>query len=220
MRLVFLIPLFFVGVLPSSAQQGKTIEQIEKDLVRLNGKGTNAGLRQQLLAMGKLDQRVRKPFETMFAKNARPSEESVNAVNRTIEQTDRNLTQQLKEIVAKNGWPTIHLVGAEASSSAAIILVHSPDREFQRHLLPELDILVTERKIIGSDIAVLIDNLLIEDGKLQRFGTKFQVANGQAVLEPVEDPAHVDELRAKYMLPSLEEFRKSFAKAFHVTAKD
>lgn len=219
MRLSLLFGCILIGAVPSSAQSEKLLEQKEKALVRLNGNGTDAALRQQLLGMGKLDQHVRKPLETMFTKTAKPTSESISAVNRTIEQTDQKLTEQLKRIVAKNGWPTIHLVGAEASSAAAIILVHSPDHDFQRGLLPQLDILVSDGKIIGADIAILIDKFLQADGKLQRFGTVFQVSNGEAVLDPIEDPAHVDELRAKYMLPSIGDFKKSFAKAFHVTTQ-
>jgi hypothetical protein len=202
-----------------SAQTEKLIEKRTKELIRQNGKGTDRALRQQLLAMGKLDQQVRKPLETMFTKNAKSDQVRVDAINRNMADTDRQLTQQLKDIVTRNGWPTIHLVGAEASSSAAIILVHSPDHEFQRGLLPQLDGLVSDGKIIGSDIAKLTDKLLIGDGKLQRFGTQFHVADGEAVPVPVEDPAHLDELRAKYMLPPMDEYKKLLAKMYHVTTK-
>jgi len=214
-----LLVCVLLSALHPSPQSSTSIEQRIQQLVRLNGKGTDAALRRQLVAMGKLDQQVRKPFETMFSRAAKPTEAEVRAVTDRVDRTDRQLTAQLMTIVARYGWPTIHLVGLDASSSATIILVHSPDHDFQRRLLPQLETLVAEDKIVGSDVAVLIDKLLQADGKLQRFGTVFHVGNGEAILDPIEDPAHVDERRAKYLLPSIDEFKQSFAAAFHVTAK-
>lgn len=215
----FILLCLLAGSLQSCAHSDPLIDRRMKELVRLNGKGTDAALRKRLLAIGTRDQQVREAFYTMFAKGAKPAD--VEAVNRKVAETDLELTRELKEIVAQSGWPIIRLVGAEASSAATIMLVHSPDKEFQRRMLPELEALFAKDQIIGSDLAVLIDNLLIEDGKPQRFGTKFEVVNGEAVLGPVEDPdpKHLDELRARYMLPSVEEFKKGFGQAFHVTAK-
>lgn len=215
----FIMLCLLAGTVQSCAHSDSLIDQRMKELVRLNGKGTDAALRKRLLTMGTRDQQVRETFYTMFAQDAKPAD--VEAVNRKVAETDLELTRELKDIVTQSGWPTIRLVGAEASSAATIMLVHSPDKDFQRRMLPELEALFAKDQIVGSDLAVLIDNLLLEDGKPQRFGTKFEIVNGEAVLNPIDDPdpKRLDELRARYMLPSVEEFKKGFGEAFHVTAK-
>lgn len=110
--------------------------------------------------MRKVDQGVRaKVFSSAAAEREFAPE---------LQKTDARLTQQLEKIVAKQGWPTIGLVGIEASQAAALILLHSPDHKFQRQLLPELETLVRKKKIVGSDIATLIDKNLVAEGRPQR----------------------------------------------------
>lgn len=156
------------------------------ELVRINGNGTDQKLKTELLAMRKTGQDTR---AEMFAlPNAKHS-----ILGPELEHTDAALTEELKQIVVSHGWPTIALVGLETSRAAALILIHSPDHGFQRHLLPELQGLVQERRIVGSDIAMLVDKMLVAEGKPQRFGTQFAAkANGPWVMDPVEDPAHLD----------------------------
>jgi hypothetical protein len=120
-----------------------------------------------------------------------------------LQKTDESLTSRLKQIVHSYGWPTIALVGIQASQAAVLILVHSPDHDFQQRLLPELQKLVEEKKIVGSDIAVLADKILVAKGKPQRFGTQFSWRNnGPMVMNPVEDPGHLDQRRELYFIAS------------------
>jgi hypothetical protein len=182
---------------------------IKAELVRINGNGTDQKLRAELLAMGKTDQDIR---TKMFA--------LPNAQQGTLEpelkHTDATLTERLKHIVASHGWPTIALVGVDASQAAALILIHSPDHDFQQSLLPELQKLVQEKKIVGSDIATLVDKTLVAEGKPQRFGTQFSwKGNGPMVMDPVEDPAHLDQRRETYLLPPMDLYKRMLAEMYH-----
>ena len=129
---------------------------------------------------------------------------------------DERLTAELKQIIHEKGWPTISLVGLRASQDAALILMHSPDHDFQRQLIPELQQLAEDEKIVGSDIAILVDKVLVSEGKPQRFGTQFNVFNGHAQMAPVEDPAHLDQRRAQYLLMPITDYEKSLAKMYHL----
>jgi hypothetical protein len=177
-------------------------------LVRLNGNGTDLKLKAELLAMGKVDQDIR---TRMFAL---PSAQQ-SALVPELQKTDATLTEKLKQIVARYGWPVIAYVGIEASQAAALILIHSPDHVFQRNLLPELQKLVEEKKIIGSDLALLVDKTLVAEGKPQRFGTQFSwTEDGPAVMDPVEDPAHLDERREMYLLPPMSLYKRMLGSAY------
>jgi hypothetical protein len=193
--------------------EAQSFEQRDKakkaELVRINGNGTDQTLKSKLLEMGKIDLDVRK---RMFAL---PSTQQRTLIPE-LEQTDTTLTGELKQIVASHGWPTIALVGIEASQAAALILIHSPDHDFQRQLLPELQNLVQTNKIVGADIALLIDKTLVAAHKLQRFGTQFSWKNaGSMVMDAVEDPEHLDQRRDTYALPPMDLYKRMMAGMYH-----
>jgi hypothetical protein len=70
--------------------------------------------------------------------------------------------------------------------------------------------------IVGSDIATLIDKTLVAAGKPQRFGTQFSwKADGPMVMDPVEDPLHLDERREAYSLPPMDLYKRGLAAMYH-----
>jgi hypothetical protein len=187
------------SVSPSQDWEKRFDQQTEK-IVKANGTGTDLALQQQILRMVEEDQEIRK-------KHIAPNEQEFPELVKQMEQTDVRLTNELKQIVASHGWPTVALVGIRASQAAALILIHSPDRDWQEQLIPQLQKLVDLDQIIGSDIAPLIDKVLLSRGQLQRFGTRFKITGGKMVLEPVEDPKHLEERRARYLLPPMKIYR-------------
>jgi hypothetical protein len=180
-----------------------------KELEHKNGEGTDSALKAELLKMRDTDQDIRKRII-----EAPPEEKK--ALEAEQERIDDMLTARLKEIVASKGWPTIRLVGIKASSAASLVLIHSLDHEFQRKMLPELQKLVERDEIAGSDVATLIDKILVADGKPQRFGTQFAFHDGKMVMEPVEDPKHLEQRREKYLLPPMAEYKKLLADFYHM----
>lgn len=186
----------------------ESAEQIAA-LVRINGRGTNHELAAVLLDMRSTDQEIRKKILAL------PNEEQ-KKLDPELDRTDAAMNAKLKDIVAKYGWPTIALVGVDASQAATLILIHSPDHAFQRQWIPELQKLVEEKKIVGSDVAVLIDKELRSEGKQQRFGTSFsRKENGPMTMDPVEDPAHLEERRRIYLLPPMELYKCILGATYH-----
>lgn len=187
----------------------REIQAQRAELVRINGDGTNQKLKSELLNMGKVDQDIRRRMFSL------PNDQQ-SALIPELQKTDESLTSRLKQIVSSYGWPTIALVGIQASQAAALILVHSPDHDFQRRLIPELQKLVEQKKIAGSDIATLIDKTLVAEGKPQRFGTQFSWKNnGPMVMNPVEDPEHLDQRRKIYLLPPMDLYKCEMQAMYH-----
>jgi hypothetical protein len=106
----------------------KQLEAKVEELIRKNGKGTDQELKERLIAMAKRDQAVRKPE---YVSGAAPAD-----IVQEQERVDNELTAELRQIVAQKGWPSIELVGLQASEDAALILTHSRDYAFQKVLLP------------------------------------------------------------------------------------
>jgi hypothetical protein len=138
--------------LPLRSQDWEAEGQKKADaLIKKNGSGTELILQKRLLEMKGKNQAIRhKAFD------APVDEAKEDELFQGYGGSDRKLTAELKEIVQKYGWPTIRLVGMEASQAAALILNHSPDHEFQRELLPKLSKTVEQDEIVGSDLARLL----------------------------------------------------------------
>ena len=186
---------------PGTWQQDlKTRQQA---LIGQNGPGTDPALRDQLLAMKKTDQEARGlNGHTGIATN--------------LTEIDRTLTAQLKQIAETKGWPTIHLVGLEASNAAMLILTHTSDHAWQRTLLPQLEQLADNNRIDGSTLALVIDKELIAGGQLQRYGSQFKLVNGAMAMYAVEDPATLDRRRAQVLLPPMDAYKDQLIQLYHL----
>jgi len=191
--------------------------QVELDkrraaLIAANGEGTDEALRARLLSMRDTDQNARGiGVGQSVGKNGLQ-------IATNLTEVDANLTAQLKEIVAKGGWPTISLVGIDASNGAMTVLVHTRDHAWQVSLLPQLESLADEGKIDAAPLAVVIDKELVAEGKLQRYGTQFKYLDGGMAMYGVEDPGGLEEVRAKVGLVPEAIYTKQMEGMYHLKA--
>jgi len=186
------------------------IQQRRTELVQKNGAGTDTALCDQLLRMRDEDQAVRG-----FVHGKQTSAMTSELVKQ-LPAVDARLTAELKQIVAQKGWPTIALVGIDASNGAMLILTHSPDHAWQRQLLPQLQELAEAAKIDGSSLALVVDKELVSEGKLQRYGSQFMFIGGKMSMYAVEDPAHLDNRRAEALLPPMSIYKQMMAQIYHL----
>jgi hypothetical protein len=189
------------------------IQQRHQQLIDRNGPGTDAALRDQLLEMRDSDQQVR---NSIINPSTAPGQKQ--DIMQKLQETDLELTSQLKQIVSQKGWPTIALVGIDASDAAMLIMIHSSDHDWQRQLLPQLEQFADAGSIDASRLALLIDKELVSEGKLQRYGTQFKLLNGGMAMYAVEDPGNLDQDRAKALLPPMQVYKEQMEKMYHLKA--
>jgi len=226
-RLILLLAIVVAATLTSSAPaQSNThataheahatpawkvaIEARRKQLTIDNGYGTDAPLREQLMTMRTTDQTARG-----FASSSSKSE-----LMQKLPATDAELTAELKQIVQQKGWPTIAMVGIDASNAAMLILTHTADHAWQRQLLPQLEQLADTYKIDPSSLAFVVDKELVAEGKLQRYGTQFKYINGGMAMYGVEDPGGLDQQRARALLPPIDVYKKQLTQIYHLPASN
>lgn len=190
---------------PSAAQPADAHRQQLSDS---NGPGTDPALAKQLLTMRDQDQVAR------GIRSAQPGQPLAMANN--LAEIDATLTAQLKTIVEQHGWPTITLVGIDASNAATLLLTHTADHAWQRSLLPQLTTLADQHKIDAAPLAFVIDKELIAEGKPQRYGTQFRAVDGSIAMVQVEDPGGLDALRARFLLPPIDVYKAQLAKLYHL----
>ncbi len=134
--------------------------------------------------------------------------------------TDAQLTEELKQIVKEKGWPTIAMVGIDASNAAMLILNHTADRAWQQQLLPQLTLLSDTDKIDPSGLALVVDKALVSAGKLQRYGTQFKYVDGAMAMYGVEDPGGLDRKRARALLPPIDVYKEQLTQIYHLPASN
>lgn len=114
-----------------------------------------------------------------------------------LAQFHRKKTEDLKQVIAMQGWPDANHYGEHAEATAFIIALHSDfDLAFQEqcHAL----LLANAMKGQGNlaFLAFMTDRILCNKGLHQRFGTQIREAvNGCFVPKCLEDRDGVDALR-------------------------
>ena len=126
---------------------------------------------------------------------------------------DADSTKFLRTIVAAIGWPTIRMVGKEASATAWLLLQHSPDIDFMERCL-ELMKAAPRGEVALRDIAFLEDRVCLLRGRPQIYGSQFQGRGKTLRLYLVEDTERLDERRAAMGLPPFEEYEKQIRQMY------
>jgi hypothetical protein len=106
-------------------------------------------------------------------------------------------TRRLKEIVAEYGWPTLSMVGNDASQGAWLLAQHADDDPaWQRAALDKMEKLIPDNEVRKADVAYLRDRLDVAEHKPQRYGTQGHCA-ARGKWEPfaLAEPEQVDARR-------------------------
>ncbi|HYH46293.1 MAG TPA: DUF6624 domain-containing protein [Thermoanaerobaculia bacterium] len=163
----------------------------------------NPALRQELLDRFKQDQAIRDEFIKKGVENPDP------AVMARMKATDDANAERIRAIVRQYGWPGPELVGQDGTS-AALLLVQHADHALQKEMLPLVEKAYKKGELAGQSYALLLDRVLIGEGKPQVYGTQAkrlqEWKEREPVLEPIADEANVDKRRAEVGLMPLAEY--------------
>ncbi|HEX8230215.1 MAG TPA: DUF6624 domain-containing protein [Chloroflexia bacterium] len=124
-----------------------------------------------------------------------------------MEEVHRRHNARMREIIESHGWPGRSLVGDDGCRAAGFVVQHAIlDPELQRRCVGLLTDAVEHGEADGFMLALLTDRVLVQEGKLQIYGTQYTGAPGGGVEPlPVAEPDKVDERRRAVGLPPLAE---------------
>jgi hypothetical protein len=143
-------------------------------------------------------------------KRIRPTEDEF----RSMRERDEADTKRLTEILDRDGFPGVKLVGLNATRAFVTILLHSPSLELQKRALPQVERAVRRREIPPDDFAMLTDDVLTGEHKPQLYGTNFKFVGDKVALDVTQDPARLDERRRKLGLAPIAEYAKQLAELY------
>ncbi len=155
---------------------------------KVQGMPTRPALRENLLLMAKQDQEAR----SFLRSSGLPIDATRPEIVRMREVDSANLAR-LKHIVHQDGFPTAVMVGidgVECGMAAGDPCGQRPGLSGNR---AEADYRARASREIHSDqVAMLTDDLLAGRGKPQRYGTNFELRDGELKPAPMEDEANIE----------------------------
>jgi hypothetical protein len=170
----------------------------------------NPELREELLAMMAEDQAVRTGV-------APPGDDrTADELFAAWPQVDADNALRMAEILDEFGWPGWSLVGEDGALAAWVLIQHADfNLDLQKRGLALMREAVAADDADPSDLAYLIDRVLVAEGKPQVYGTQLSVDEDGEVTPrtPIEDEANVDARRAEMGLGTLEAYYEEFREA-------
>ncbi|MFZ0063837.1 MAG: DUF6624 domain-containing protein [Pyrinomonadaceae bacterium] len=206
-KLNYVTTLCFVLLLPSNGWAQEAGDPPVKE----------PAVRSELLNLVEQDQAIRNELISKGVKN--PDK----AILARMQAIDTANTERMRTIVNRYGWPGPELIGRDGSE-AAFLLVQHADHAFQKEMLPLVEKAYRSGGLSGQSYALLLDRVLVGDGKPQVYGTqakRFEEWKGQEPeLQPIEDEANVDKRRAEVGLFTLSEYRQMLRRMYFPPSKN
>ena len=175
--------------------------------IKFNNKIKNVDYAKALWRMSALDQAYYEEInisDKIVGQNSKVSialwdlKQRINVVNQ----------QELVQLIEQKGWPKQSEVGAEAGSSAFLVIQHS-NNEYQEKYLPVIKDLCLQKEAAWGDYALMYDRVQMHNHKPQKYGSQliFNKQTQKHEVYTLEDASKVDEYRKEV---NLGPFKKLF----------
>jgi hypothetical protein len=160
-------------------------------------------LQSQLLQMEKEDQEARVAILPSAGSNIPDNDPRLIR----MEEVDAANLRNVKSIIRQYGFPTVSMVGWSGVRAAFLLVQHADtDAKFQASVLRIFEKRVLAGEIDADSYAKLTDRVLRAQGKPQKYGTQFEVRDGDWKPEPIGDEEHVEQRRKAIGLGSFENY--------------
>jgi hypothetical protein len=135
----------------------------------------------------------------------------VKAAMARVAMLDKENNTILKGILKQYGFPGYKVAGIEGSDNFWLLAQHQDeDTAFQKEVLLLMKKAVDAKDATSSKYAMLVDRVLVNTGKKQRYGTQFILNKDQTSFQPqpIEDSLQVDIRRTEMGLPLAENLKQ------------
>lgn len=131
---------------------------------------------------------------------------------RSMADVDRESTIWLKEMLRQRGWPSKNRSTPELAFNAWLLTQHADLKPSLQACVLDLIEQQLSSQREAQNLAYLTDRVRLATGQPQLYGTQVMTDDVQGTAFPrmLEDPAHVNERRARIGLEPLEEYLKGF----------
>ncbi|WP_395646419.1 DUF6624 domain-containing protein [Terricaulis sp.] len=161
-----------------------------------------------IAAMYARDQFVRQLIMEGFRQEmtSETREAYIARTQRHFDRIDGENTRRLQGILRRVSWEELMAISPRAADQAFSIVSHSRDLAFKRSMLDVFEPLARAGRMPGDRVALLVDDVALEEGRGQVYGTNFECHHGAFMPKPIEDPEHLAERRAALGLSTMEQY--------------
>jgi hypothetical protein len=160
---------------------------------------SNPALRDELLAMEKVDQ------EERVKCTAGDADFQIQCLKKLSETIDAVNTKRLEEIFDQYGFPDTAKVGKEGLRAFMVLLQHTTTDKLREKSIKPITKAFKRRELTSQDYANFIDRFRLHQGKPQIYGSGFETKDGKLVLSKTEGLKDLDKRRKKIGLPPMSE---------------
>jgi hypothetical protein len=138
-----------------------------------------------------------------------------------LHEIDQSNLAWIKQQVDASGFPSVGDVGVEGVQNAWLLTQHGDsDPAFQAKVLSQLKQRLKDENFMRADYAMLTDRVRLAQNKRQIYGSQLAPKDdGQWVLRPVEDRAHLDQRRAGMDLMPMADYMCVMRASYGATPK-
>jgi hypothetical protein len=205
----FLISDSDLYVLHSDARWNTLVNKVRKNKAEVESH-LNKPLARELEQIFYDDQKYRllvDSAEKVTTKNS----ERLDSLRKVIQVYDEKNLRRVTELLDKYGWLGTDDVGRKGNQALYLVILHA-DPATRKKYLPKMRDANERGKAAASELALLEDRVLLDEGKNQRYGSqlKFNPDKGTYELYPIDDEAEVNERRQEMGLAPLEDYLRKW----------
>lgn len=141
------------------------------------------------------------------ARRAWLAHQSDHSLQGAVQSVDRDNIEWLRRLIGTTGLPTATEVGESGVHLTFVLLQHAGSApDLQQQALPVLTERYKAGELPATDLARLVDRILVGQGKPQRFGTQFDWLSGKFALPDAARVAEIDVNRRQLGLMPLADY--------------
>jgi hypothetical protein len=128
----------------------------------------------------------------------------IDATRDAFEARGKANSDALKAILDHISWTELAALSPQTARQAWLLISHSPDDDFKRRMIAIFEPLARNGSIPGSDYANLVDDVRMDEGRPQLYGTNYECRDGVYQPKPTEDMATLNARRAALGMETIE----------------
>lgn len=195
------------------------LTMVQKNLT-VYEKDFNKPLQAELEKIYVRDQTLRQLYRDAEDKFGKDSDEMIYFWELMSEQDHAN-EEEVVNIIEEHGWVGTNLVGGQANMALWLVIQHAPI-EIQEKYLPLLKESVLKGQSSGSHLALLVDRILMRNGKPQIYGSQitYDEDTGREKIYKIKDPEYVNQRRKEVGLGPIQDYVKRWGIVWTIEQKE
>lgn len=127
----------------------------------------------------------------------------MDSLNAAITRFDSVALVTVLGFIEQYGWLGKSQVGEKANQALFIVIQHATNNALREKYFPLLKASAEKKESKKSDMATMLDRMLVEKGESQIYGTQSRMVEGILELYPIQNPEEVNRRRRKVGLGKL-----------------